>query len=151
MFTIEWKLLLRRLLLTCLIIFIAGIAMRSKPNETLPVTTTTTTIIQLESLGTYTITAYNAVAYQTDSTPCISASGMNICETEDLICACPREFEFGTEFFINGRWWNCQDRLHSKYDDRIDLLMHTIEEAKEFGKQKLEVYIMNSQVIPDSA
>ena len=44
MFTIEWKLLLRRLLLTCLIIFVAGIAMRSKPNETLPVTTTTTTI-----------------------------------------------------------------------------------------------------------
>ena len=43
MFTIEWKLLLRRLLLTCLIIFVAGIAMRSKPNETLPVTTTTTT------------------------------------------------------------------------------------------------------------
>ena len=46
MFTIEWKLLLSRLLLTCLIVSVAGIAMRTKPNPTLPPTTTTTTTIE---------------------------------------------------------------------------------------------------------
>ena len=121
-----------------------------RDNQPEPITSTTTTTREFTLLGTYTITAYNALSYQTDNSPCISASGMNICEAGELICACPREFEFGTEFFINGRWWNCQDRLHSKYDDRIDLLMHTIEDAKEFGKQELEVYIINPQVIPNS-
>ena len=142
MFTKWRRLLFSRFILTVLIILLAGIALRQNTSQTPPVTTTTTTtIIEWKLLGTYTITAYNAIEYQTDTTPCISASGMNVCETDKLICACPREFEFGTEFKINGKVWNCQDRLHSKYDDRIDLLLHTIEEAKEFGKQELEVYI----------
>jgi len=104
-------------------------------------TTTTTTKPPYTLLRIYTVTAYNAIEYQTDNTPCISASGLNVCETDELICACPREFEFGTKFKINGKIYDCQDRLHLKYDDRIDLLMHTIEEAKEFGKQELKVYI----------
>ena len=140
------------LIICCLLLTLVGITVRQniKPNPVISTTTTTTTTKPYILLGIYTVTAYNSLSYQTDNTPCISASGMNVCETEDLICACPREFEFGTEFFINGRWWNCQDRLHSKYDDRIDLLIHTIEDAKEFGKQELEVYIINPQVIPNS-
>ena len=138
MFT-RWKwLIVYCLLLICVL---TGITMR-KNNQPQPIiSTTTTTTKSYISLGVYTITAYNTLSYQTDNEPCISASGMNICETEGLICACPREFEFGTNFLIDGKVYNCQDRLHSKYDNRIDLLMDTIEEAKEFGKQELEVYI----------
>jgi len=89
------------------------------------------------------ITAYNPVKSQTDHTPCISASGLNVCKMEKLVCACSREYEFGTKFLINGQVWECYDRLARKYDNRIDLLMYNYKDAKEFGKQLLEVIIIN--------
>jgi len=143
----RWKWLI--IFCLSLVCMLTGITMR-KNNQPQPIiSTTTTTTKSYISLGVYTITAYNTLSYQTDNEPCISASGMNICETEGLICACPREFEFGTNFLIDGKVYNCQDRLHSKYDNRIDLLMDTIEEAKEFGKRELSVHILNPQVIPN--
>ena len=128
------------LFITCLTI--TGIWMR-RDNQPEPITSTTTTTREFTLLGTYTITAYNALSYQTDNSPCISASGMNICEAGELICACPREFEFGTEFFINDRWWNCQDRMAKRYREKnhIDILMKTVEEAKAWGVKQLEVYV----------
>jgi len=142
MFTLGRRLLLSRLLLASIIIIIAGSVLRESTSQTPSVTTTTTTTIEWTLLRTFLVTAYNAVEYQTDDTPCISASGMNICETDELICACPREFDFGTEFKINKKVYNCQDRLHIQYNDRIDLLMHTMKEAKEFGIQEMEVFII---------
>ena len=70
------------------------------------------------------ITTYRAVVSQTDSQPCISASGMDICHTQKRICACPRRYPFGTKFLIDGIIWECQDRLAPKYDNRIDLLSY---------------------------
>lgn len=98
---------------------------------------------KIQELGKMLVTSYNAVADQTDDSPCISASGLNICETDKLICACPRKYPFGTKFLIEGQIYFCEDRLHRKYDDRIDLLMKTKEEAKQWGKQWLEVKIVN--------
>lgn len=92
---------------------------------------------QLKVLAT--LTAYNPTYQQCDSTPCISASGMNICETKKKICACPREYPFGTKIEINGEIWECQDRLSLKYNHRIDLLMETKQEAMNWGKKTQEV------------
>jgi len=100
------------------------------------------TIVKYRSIGKVIVTGYNAVRQQTDNTPCIAASGMNVCKVKEDICACPRKYKFGTKFLIAGKVYNCQDRLHKKYDDRIDLLMATPKEAKTWGKKILNVKII---------
>lgn len=66
------------------------------------------------------VTGYNTVPEQTDSTPCIAASGANICGRTDVV-ACPRKMPFGTKVEIDGKVYTCEDRLAEKYDNRIDI------------------------------
>lgn len=69
---------------------------------------------------TYHVTGYNTVPEQTDSTPCIAASGADICGRTDVV-ACPRALALGTEVEIDGKVYVCEDRLALKYDHRIDV------------------------------
>ncbi len=66
------------------------------------------------------VTGYNTVKEQTDDTPCISASGANICGRSDVV-ACPRDIPLGSEVYILGKKYICEDRLSKKYDDRVDV------------------------------
>jgi len=66
------------------------------------------------------VTGYNTVPGQTDSTPCIAASGDNICGRDDVV-ACPRRIALGTKVEIEGKVYVCLDRLAKKYDYRIDI------------------------------
>lgn len=66
------------------------------------------------------VTGYNTVAGQTDSTPCIAASGANICGRRDAV-ACPRRIGLGTTVEIRGVTYVCEDRLAKKYDSRFDI------------------------------
>src|SRR3954462_8073942 len=66
------------------------------------------------------VTGYNTVAGQTDSTPCIGASGVNICGRRDG-GACPRRIGLGTIVEIRGATYVCEDRLAKKYDSRFDI------------------------------
>lgn len=68
----------------------------------------------------YYVTGYNTVKEQTDSTPCVAASGDNICGRRDVV-ACPREIPLGTKVEIDGNVYTCLDRLAMKYDHRIDI------------------------------
>src|SRR6185295_17879565 len=61
------------------------------------------------------VTGYNTVPGQTDSTPCIAASGANICGRRDAV-ACPRRISLGTVVEIHGNTYVCEDRLAKKYD-----------------------------------
>jgi len=70
--------------------------------------------------ATYYVTGYNTVPEQTDSTPCIAASGDNICGRTDVV-ACPRAIPLGTIIEIDGKDYTCLDRLAEKYDNRIDI------------------------------
>jgi len=88
------------------------------------------------------ITAYNPVKSQTDSTPCISASGLNVCETNKKIFA-SNEFRFGQKIVIDGVIWECQDRTNSRYNYRIDLLMYDYDEAKNWGVRTREIILLN--------
>ena len=90
-----------------------------------------------------TITAYNTVPEQTDNTPCISASGYNICGRSDVV-ACPRSIPLGTWVIIDEDYYLCLDRLALKYDYRFDISFDKdIQGAKEFGKQIKEVIILH--------
>jgi hypothetical protein len=66
------------------------------------------------------VTGYNTTPGQTDSTPCIAASGANICGRVDAV-ACPRGIELGTILQIHDSLYICEDRLAKKYDSRFDI------------------------------
>src|SRR5690348_330771 len=66
------------------------------------------------------VTGYNTVAGQTDSTPCIAASGADICGRRDAV-ACPRHIGLGTIVEIRGTTYVCEDRLAKKFDSRFDI------------------------------
>lgn len=66
------------------------------------------------------VTGYNTIPGQTDSTPCIAASGANICGRHDAV-ACPRHINLGTTVEIRGVAYTCEDRLAKKFDTRFDI------------------------------
>jgi hypothetical protein len=66
------------------------------------------------------VTGYNTVPGQTDDTPCIAASGANICGRTDAV-ACPRHISLGTFLAIRGAIYVCEDRLAKKFDSRFDI------------------------------
>ena len=98
-------------------------------------------IIEKEKVGFRIITAYNAVPEQTDDTPCISASGLDVCNTDKKICA-SNEFPFGTLLLIENEVWEVQDRTNSRYSYRIDLLVSDYDDAMQWGNRTLEVKII---------
>lgn len=75
--------------------------------------------VHVQSAYAY-VTGYNTVPEQTDSTPCIAASGANICGRKDVV-ACPRSVPLGTKVEISGKTYVCEDRLAEKYDHRYDI------------------------------
>jgi hypothetical protein len=66
------------------------------------------------------VTGYNTLPEQTDDTPCVAASGANICGRTDVV-ACPRRINLGTYVVIRGVFYVCEDRLAKKYDSRFDI------------------------------
>lgn len=102
-----------------------------------------------KSLPTFTatVTAYNSVEGQTDSSPCISADGSDICKLKkEGVTACAAAMPFGMKLQIPG-FGTCvvTDRLAPKYANRVDIHMggaEAIGKAKAWGKQKLTITIL---------
>jgi len=90
-----------------------------------------------------TVTAYYPSPKDTDSTPCISASGLNICKAKTPIVACPRKYPFGTKVLINGKIYTCEDRTNIKYDGIFDILMKNKKEVVNWGKKILPVIVFD--------
>ena len=63
------------------------------------------------------VTGYNTVPGQTDYTPCIAASGANICGRRDTV-ACPPFLPLGAVVEIKGKKYVCEDRIGRKYQAR---------------------------------
>jgi 3D (Asp-Asp-Asp) domain-containing protein len=88
------------------------------------------------------VTAYNTVPAQTDSTPCISASGDNICGRDDVV-ACPTSLPLGTLVEINGKIYECLDRTHPRFGHRFDISFDKdIEGALAWGIRIVEVRVV---------
>jgi hypothetical protein len=152
---IYWRRLITyRLLLVLIIFIIGGSALRqatsSQPTETTTTTTATTTTTTTEprytSIGYYIVSAYSS--YESCHNPqnnlCLMADGR---PAETGAIACPRSFDLGTRFLINGQEYICRDRLSLRYDYRFDLFFgygyENYIRAKEWGIRKLEVYIID--------
>jgi len=88
------------------------------------------------------VTAFNTVEGQTDSTPCIAASGDNICGRRDVV-ACPSHVPFGTWVEINERHYECLDRTASRYDGRFDISFDKdVRAALRWGNRRVEVTVL---------
>lgn len=107
------------------------------------------TYYEVEETFQATVTKFNSVSWQTDSSPCISADGSDICALErhgQQTCAA-NGFPFGTKLYIRGLGLcTVRDRLNSRFGrDRIDWYAggsETVQAAREFGKQRLEVKVL---------
>lgn len=91
-------------------------------------------------------TAYSSTPDQTDSTPCITANGFNVCRhgQENVIAA--NFLKFGTKVRIpelyGDKIFTVQDRMHSRFSQRIDLWKLSRQRALDFGKQRIEIEIL---------
>jgi 3D (Asp-Asp-Asp) domain-containing protein len=105
----------------------------TKPFGDLPVSE----IARPRKTFTVPMTAYTSDPAQTDDTPCITASGMDVCERnqEDVVAA--NFLPLGTRVRIpelyGDRIFTVQDRMNARYDKRMDFWMKDIKEARKFG------------------
>ncbi len=85
------------------------------------------------------ITAYTSDPRQTDDTPCITASGLDVCERgiENIVAA--NFLPLGTRVRIpelfGDRIFYVEDRMNARYHYKMDVWMHEIIDAKTFGVQ----------------
>jgi len=100
------------------------------------------------SYETYrTISAYNSEIGQCDSSPCITASGFNLCENakEDSVAA--NWLPFGARIRIpelfGDRVFIVRDRMNEKYSNRLDIWMLEKADAKKFGVRVALIEILD--------
>jgi 3D (Asp-Asp-Asp) domain-containing protein len=98
------------------------------------------------------VSMYNAGdPYQCDDTPCISASGKNICEMIALgqnVCA-SNYFPFGMMIEVEGLG-ECEitDRMNSRYSGSNRIVVdwglgaHQKQEAKDWGRKEVNIYLV---------
>jgi 3D (Asp-Asp-Asp) domain-containing protein len=88
------------------------------------------------------VTAYNVgVREQTSDTPCIGASGRNLCNlVERDVKVCAANFVALWTILKIDNFGECVvlDRMHSRFSHRVDIAMREseIKEAREFGLQR---------------
>ena len=85
------------------------------------------------------VSAYTASDDECGNSYNITASGKygtpyHTCAADDL--------PFGTKLLINGQIWVVEDRFGGGYSNRVDLLMDTKEQCFSFGRQYIEVEII---------
>ena len=103
---------------------------------------------EMKVVKTYkmTVTAYSSTVDQTDSDPCSTANGFNLCDhnQEDVIAA--NFLKFGTKVripqYFGDRVFTVQDRMNARYFYRADVWFKTREAAKTFGAHYATVEVL---------
>ncbi len=93
---------------------------------------------------TVSMSAYTSRVEETDSTPCISADGTNICKYDGCIVA-SNDYPFDTILDVEG-FGKCvvKDRMSSRYTGtgNMDIYFrYDLEGALQFGRQNLKIKI----------
>jgi len=105
---------------------------------------------QIGAKYTVTSTAYAPSPYQTDATPCITASGDRVRRGTVASNFLP----LGTLLEIDGEPFIVEDRMNPRHQNSIDVYFPSTSEALAFGAQQLEITIVGSgepgQALPAS-
>lgn len=88
---------------------------------------------------TMNVSAYTATSDECGKGDGVTASGVE--GTPFLTCAAD-DLPFGTRLRINGQIWIVQDRFGGGYADRVDLMMETKDQCFDWGRQYIEVEIL---------
>lgn len=91
------------------------------------------------------VTAYSSTPGQTDDTPCIAASGYDLCKhNKENVVAC-NFLPFGTKVKFPeldpNKTYTVVDRMHERFNSRMDIWMTEKDKAKQFGVKYLKVEI----------
>jgi 3D (Asp-Asp-Asp) domain-containing protein len=91
------------------------------------------------------VTAYSSTSGETDHTPCLSATAYNLCKHNvENVVAC-NFLPFGTKIKFPqldpNKFYTVVDRMHERYNSRIDIWMQSHQEAEKFGIKYLTVEI----------
>lgn len=112
-----------------------------------PVATSTPEKVEkVVKTSTHTITAYNSEAAQTDSSPCITANGFNVCKhgIEDTVAA--NFLPMGTKIKIpdlfGDRIFIVRDRMNKKHPNRVDVWMKERPAAIKFGVKVAKIQVV---------
>lgn len=89
------------------------------------------------TLYTIPITAYTSDVAQTDDTPCITASGLDVCQRNEENVVATNFLPMGTRVRIpelfGDKVFYVEDRMNARYYYKMDVWMKEFEEAKQFG------------------
>jgi len=91
------------------------------------------------------LTAYTSEVWQTDDTPCITASGLDVCErnVENVVAA--NFLPIGTRVRIpelfGDRVFYVEDRMNRRYHYKMDIWMRDLQDARNFGLQYATVEV----------
>lgn len=94
-----------------------------------------------------TITAYNAEASQTDSTPFITASNSRVrpgivAVSQDLF---RKGWVFGRKVYIVGHGvYTIEDLLARRKRNQLDIFMSSRNQAVQFGRKRLRVFLLGA-------
>ena len=94
---------------------------------------------ELQSLGTYQLTAYCSCSKCCGKSDGITASGVKA--TAGRTVAVDSSIPFGTKLIINGHEYVAEDRGGGIKGKRIDIYFDSHQEALNFGVKKAEVFI----------
>ena len=119
--------------------------------ESKPATPVKETKIEVKKTIWVTATAYSSTSWQTDNTPCVTATGYNVCNKTENIIAVSRDLVrslgyhrqvrlpslYGSEIFL------IEDTMNARFVNRIDIHHGSTEDAKEFGlKRNVELQVI---------
>lgn len=103
---------------------------------------------EVKVLRTHTViaTAYSSSIDQTDSTPCITANGYDVCKNGEENVIAANFLRFGTKVRIpelyGDKVFTVQDRMNPKYSARIDLWKTSRNRAIDFGKRLVKIEVI---------
>lgn len=93
-------------------------------------------------------TAYTPRPEETDDTPWLTAAGTKT--REGIIAA--NWLPFGTKVKIDGEIYTVEDRMHRRFTNavpaRVDIVFLSLDKARKFGKQKMEIEILGNDRNP---
>ncbi len=96
-------------------------------------------------------TAYSSSVGETDSDPCTTANGFNVCKNniENVIAA--NFLPFGTRVRLpdlyGDRTFTVHDRMNRRYGKgRIDVWLKTKQSARQFGVKRIQMEIVEDQI-----
>jgi len=92
------------------------------------------------------MTAYNSEMGQTDSTPCHTANGYNLCTNNQENVIAANFLKFGTKVripeYFGDRIFTVQDRMNARYYYRADVWFKNRADALKFGVRVLTIEVI---------